>query len=51
MEPLYTTQFAYTLEEYTKFNMEVMKTQKKIKILNIILIQDKFHNLSRKTFC
>jgi len=37
MEPLYTTQFAYTLEEYTKFNMEVMKTQKKIKILNIIL--------------
>jgi len=37
MEPLFTTQFAYTLEEYTKFNIEMTKRQKANKILNIIM--------------
>ena len=28
MEPLYTTQFAYTLDEYLKYNNAVLKSQK-----------------------
>lgn len=36
MEPLFTTQFAYTLEEYTKFNMEMSKRQRVI--INILLL-------------
>lgn len=36
MEPLFTTQFAYTLEEYTKFNIEMTKRQRVI--INILLL-------------
>ncbi len=36
MEPLYTTQFAYTLDEYIKYNNAVLKSQKSFIAVYII---------------
>ena len=36
MEPLYTTQFAHTLDEHIKFNKAVLKSQKSFIVLYIL---------------